>query len=202
MRKCIWKINRQFSIALKFQFDIIGADIRFWIKESLSLSLIFLVKTVWVWAELQKFELKGYCFVLSSNFLLRSVVSKAVSSSIVVRTAVHFTETRENISLLSPKEPCTSKATDWTMYPVSINSWYFCFLRAPASVAVVPGLHKEPWLRRLGAKSSQLWHPTPAFYPFPKEHWCYHLGVCKQFGTVHTARALRTFREISTSPRW
>ena len=40
------------------------------------------------------------------------------------------------------------------MYPLSINSRYFSTLRASASVAVVPGLHKEPWFRRLGARAS------------------------------------------------
>ena len=58
------------------------------------------------------------------------------------------------ISLISPKEPCTSKATCWKMYPSSINSRYFSILRASASVAVVPVLHKEPWFRRLGARAS------------------------------------------------
>ena len=51
-----------------------------------------------------------------------------------------------------PEEPCTSKATGWNMYPLSINSRYFSILRASASV--VPGLHKEPWFRRLGARAS------------------------------------------------
>ena len=57
-------------------------------------------------------------------------------------------------SLLSPKEPCTSKATGWKMYPLSINSRYFSILRYSASVAVVPGLHEEPSFRRLGARAS------------------------------------------------
>ena len=57
-------------------------------------------------------------------------------------------------AVLSPKEPNTSKATGWKMYPLSINSRYFSILRASASVAVVPGLHKEPWFRRLGARAS------------------------------------------------
>ena len=42
------------------------------------------------------------------------------------------------------------------MYPLSVNSRYFSILRASATVAVVPGLHKEPWFRRLGQRSN-LW---------------------------------------------
>ena len=82
------------------------------------------------------------------------LLQKAASSLIVVRTTDHFTETCE-ISLLSPKEPCTSKATGWKMYPLSINSRYFSISRASASVAVVPGLHKEPSFRRLDARASR-----------------------------------------------
>ena len=40
------------------------------------------------------------------------------------------------------------------MYPFDINSRYFSILRVSASVAKVPGLHKKPWLRRLGARAS------------------------------------------------
>ena len=58
------------------------------------------------------------------------------------------------ISLLSPKEPCTSKATGWKMFPLSINLRYFSILRTLASVADVPGLHTEPRLRQLSARAS------------------------------------------------
>ena len=39
------------------------------------------------------------------------------------------------------------------MYPLSTNSRYFSILRASASVAMVPGLHKRPWFRIAGRKS-------------------------------------------------
>ena len=58
------------------------------------------------------------------------------------------------ISLLSPKDLWTSKATLWKTYPLSISSRYFSISRLSASMAVVPGLHEEPWLRRLDVGAS------------------------------------------------
>ena len=42
------------------------------------------------------------------------------------------------------------------MFPLSSISRYFSILRISASVAVVPGLHKEPWFRPLGGRDSTI----------------------------------------------
>ena len=74
-------------------------------------------------------------------------------------------------SLLSPKEPCTSRATGWKMHPYQSNrgtsSSFEILLPWPWLLGCTRSFDWYDW-----ARGHRLpWHPIPVAYPFPKESW-------------------------------
>ena len=73
--------------------------------------------------------------------------------------------------LLSPEESCTSIATSWKMYRLSINLQHFSILRVSASerwlLGCIRSLDSDDWVQ----EHPWSWHPTPAVHPFPEELW-------------------------------
>ena len=91
---------------------------------------------------------KGSTSVLSTRKI------RPIYSHPVVSTTEHFRDAWWKFHCSRLKKTCTSIATGWKKYPLSNNSRYFSTVRASASVAVVTGLHKQTWFRRLGARAS------------------------------------------------